>query len=556
MKKQLINFISKICYLLPIVVIFVVSKYNLLYYIQSDDYQMNYISMGGISGSPDEHLVFIKSIFGYITRFLYNINSNINWFGLIYIILIVVFTYILLLVLSLHFDNRVALVLSLVFEIISICWLTFTTIAYFSVAVGLIAVIEGVIRNNEKIKKYILLISGVLLITCGFALRSTAMVTGTLLALPVLIISANKLIRVKTFYFALIGIVLLIGAVQIIDNGSYESKMWRDYKAFNNARAQVVDYPIEEYKDNEVAYKKLSMSKNDVNCMKRWIFADKQIFSTNKLEQVVKSTKATTRYNLKISQILKDLLTIKETYIALIIAILLMLLCSSKKARIMIVLQILFVYGLVTSLIILNRSLPRVYIPVFIIGVLYLFFIYLFDRKNEDIALNKKKKIIMGISLLLIAISTVVYVNMYRGKVSDRKIAETNFKDLRQYIINHQDVAFASNDIYNVMNYQSVMNIKAQKPYINLMNTGHWNTYDEAYYKQVNKYNLSYKDRLLIDIAKDKNVFFIDCGINKTPRMINTEIFIKEHTNKNIKVIPIKTFKKEYYRLYSIEFAQ
>ena len=556
MKDKLINCISKICYLFPIIVTFVVSKCNLLYYIQSDDYQMNYISMGGISGSPDEHLVFIKSIYGYITRFLYNINSNVNWFGLIYIILIIVFTYTLLLVLSLHFDNRVALVLSLVFEIISICWLTFTTIAYFSVAVGLIAVIEGVIINDEKIKKYILLILGVLLIVCGFALRSTAMVTGTLLALPVLIISANKLIRVKTFYLVLIGIVLLIGVVQIVDHSSYESKMWSEYKAFNNARAQVVDYPIEEYKDNEVAYKKISMSKNDVDCMKNWIFADKEIFSTNKLEQVAKSTKLTTRYNLKIPRILKDLLTIKETYIALIIAILLVLLCSSKKQKIMIALQILFLYGLVTSLIIMNRSLPRVYIPVFVIGVLYLFFIYLLGRKNEDIAINKKKKVFMCISLLSIAISTAIYINMYKDKVSDRKIAETNFKDLRQYIINHKDLAFVSNDIFNVMNYQSVMDVKTQKPYINLMNIGHWNSYDEVYYKQVNKYNLSYKDRLLIDIAKDKNVLFIDSSINKTPRMINTEIFIREHTNKNIKVIPIKTFRKEKSILYSVGFTR
>ena len=553
MNNKLIKIIEKICYLLPIIVIVVASKCNVLYYIQSDDYQMNYISMGGITGTPDEHLVFIKSFLGVITRFLYNINSQINWFGLIYIIVILLFTYSFFLVMSIHINNRIALIASLVLEIITICWLTFTTIAYFCIAIGIMAIIEGIINKSNKYKKYTLIIAGVLLVVCSYTLRSTAMITGLLLALPVLIISANKLIRSKELYVALVGIVLLISVVQIIDNKSYDSKMWKEYKSFNSARSQVVDYPIEDYKDNEKIYKELSLSENDVNCIKHWIFADKKVFSTNKVLKVAKSTKMNTRYNLKIQSILNELLKMKETYIVLVLSVILILLCYSKKQKILIALQIIFVYGLATSLIILNRSLARVYIPIFVIGVLYIFFIYYFDQKKTDETMNKKKKILLGASILLISVSTAFYVNMYKEKVSEKKTVETEFKYLRQYILDHKDVVFVSNDIFNIMNYQSVLDVKAPQPYMNLMNMGHWNIYDDAYYKQVNKYDLSYKDRLLMDIAKDKNVLFIDSSTKKTQRMIDTVTFISEHTNKKIIIKPIKTFEKS--RLYSISLA-
>lgn len=556
MSNKLIIIIEKICYLLPVIFIVMVSKCNFLYYIQSDDYQMNYISMGGITGVPDEHLVFIKSIYGIITRFLYNINPKINWFGLIYIIIILVLIYTMFLVLSAHINTRVALILSLVLEIITICLLTFTTIAYFCIAVGLMAIIEGVIKEGDKLKKFTLLFAGVFLVVCSYTLRSTAMITGLLLALPALIISANKLIRTKEFYVTLIGIAIFISIVIIIDNKSYDSKMWKEYKTFNSVRTQVVDYPIDEYKDNEQVYKKLSMSENDVNCIKDWIFADKKVFSTDKLSKVANSTKLTTRYNLKFQNILKNFLKTKETYILLAISILLVSLCARQKQKLIIVLQAIITYGSVLSLIVLNRFLPRVYIPIFIVGALNVCFIYLIGNEKTNKTMNKKKIILLISVFLVISISTTLYLNMYKGKVNKRKVVETEFRDLRQYILNHKDVVFISDYMFYIVNYQSVLDINAPKPYINLMNIGHWNIYDEAYYKQVNEYKLSYKDRLLIDIANDKNVLFIDGSVKKTRQMIETEIFIREHTNKKIKVVPIKKFGKSNSRIYSIEYMR
>ena len=60
-----------------------------IYYIQCDDYQMNLIANGTFSGKYDEHLVFIKSFYGFIIKILNELSSAINWFGLLLLVFII-----------------------------------------------------------------------------------------------------------------------------------------------------------------------------------------------------------------------------------------------------------------------------------------------------------------------------------------------------------------------------------------------------------------------------------------------------------------------------------
>ena len=89
MNKNIKKFSRIILELIPLCIVVLGYLLGRIYFIQSDDYEMNYIAGGGLHGKPDEHLIFIKSIYGYITKNLYSVFHNVNWFGIGYLFVLV-----------------------------------------------------------------------------------------------------------------------------------------------------------------------------------------------------------------------------------------------------------------------------------------------------------------------------------------------------------------------------------------------------------------------------------------------------------------------------------
>lgn len=524
--------------ILPFLIMMLGCIFDWIYYIQSDDYEINYISMGGISGEPNEHIVFIKSILGYVLKGLYNIYSGINWFGLVYLLLILICVYILFFIFKKYIKFCYALMISIIVEVVVLCWLTFTVIAYLCIVTAGLLFMEMLLGKEKNLKTDILSGGGtVFLFMCGFVIREDAFKSGLILLIPFLVFFIGNIRKKVGIIVALLSLVCIIGIFGI-EEKAYESDVWQNYKEYNSLRAATTDFPINDYDDCKTEYAELNISRNDYNGLQNWIFADKEVFSVKTLQKISDNTKIENKYELNIFKVVIEMLMTKEFWIFIMFSVLMIYL--SEKHRKYQVIESLFTLGVVAILFVINRALLRVYVPIYLVGILCMLYVYIKDCYKSTI--NKKKKLIQVLLVFIMLMPTLAYSFMAYNNVKVKEERKIQYAQEREYVHKNQDKFFVVSTMIDLMQYQPVLKISESEPFINVRDVGHWSMYNDTYYKQAELYKFKEKDRLLMNIAENDNFVYIH---NTTHSMFPEIIkqYIEEHSGKKIGAEKIYEFK-------------
>ena len=537
-----------ILFVIPLIVLMIGIKCNMIYYVQSDDYWMNNISWGGFSGNPSEHIVFVKCIIGHFLKALYNIYSYPNWYGLYYLCIGLLCVYVVMLVLKKYVSFQVSVFVACFLEVLILLWLTFTVLAYMCTLIA-VMVLFSIEESNTKKNKFSKYLVACFLMINAYILRDDAFFTGILLIVPLIIFEIKS--KIKALLLFAIICILGISGISICEKLTYGSEIWKNYKDYNSLRSANVDFPIDEYEDNKNLYDRIGMSKNDVNCLKNWIFADKDVFSEENLREIAKNTKVCTRYNYNpISIILK----MKEYPIAIIYAFLFLVLSlcfvkTSNNARKLQILQLLFMFGAIGALFVINRPVDRVIVPMGIVGTLSVYYMHIKENTNS----LEYGKLIVPIICAVSSIMLVTGICMYATYIK-KSNWDSNYEEEREYIWNHTDTLFVVERMHPYTQHQPVTKVNRTKPFLNMMDIGHWRIYNDDYYQIVEKYNLKYKENILLDLVENDNVLFLYEHQNDANAQKMVKTFLEEHTGRKIKVNIIKKFAKTDDILYKFEY--
>lgn len=522
--------------------IIVLFKYMLgnIYYAMNDDYAMDYISQGKYGNGYDEHLVFINAIIGKAIKALYSVSENINWFAMIYLIIVIAIFSVLFYVFWNKFDNILILPFIGLIEIVVLEQFTFTVIAYMCILTSILYFVYAIGKKEISCIDYFISISFFVL---GVMVRNTTVLTASILAFPLIIYGIIQSKNKKSIIIVVCGCVICTIFANLYDEYCYKDSLWKEFKEYNSA-LRIIDYPLEDIKENNQLLEKNNLSENDIECFSKWIFADKEIFAKEKLIDLYNNNALSNKYNFNIIEIIKQMLVIKQNYILLAFAILSMLVIEKKG--------IPYIFGamsttcaMIAALIFRNRLVLRVMIPIYLIGFCISLYFTLRYIKKE-----KVKKCSMALLIVSLLISSVYFINGYKVGVKKKENRE-NYSVVREYIQNNQDILYLTTTVMLdiIQSNHSILEKGKSTDQYNIMPVGGWSTYSGKYYAQTERYHISNPERLILSLVYNDNVQYIGSTYDTTQTQLIIK-FIEEHTGGKVVSKTVKLFENEKIAVY------
>lgn len=181
-----------VCIVLPSLILCALVFGKYIHYTIADDYLLNFVSMGGTSGVANEHLIFVNAIIGYMAKALYSIWSSVNWYGALYLLLILLCAYSLLYILNKYTSFIKAVVISILIELFMLFFASFTILAYICMGVAFVGYIDYITVKKDK-NKWVQMIGIIILFIFGYMMRSGALFSFILLGIPLLVFSGKEI---------------------------------------------------------------------------------------------------------------------------------------------------------------------------------------------------------------------------------------------------------------------------------------------------------------------------------------------------------------------------
>lgn len=497
---------------------------------------MNNIARGFFDGKPDEHLLFVDSAFGFITKALYSITLSVNWYALLYMIIILLCAVSAIRIIGKRINYYIALLVALTLESMCIYWFTFTVLAYTCAVLGVLELISN-LKESKSISKYIgNCCFGVLFLAIGFITRSNAFFSSVIMLLPIICVGIKKQINIKRTVAAVLATILIVLAFGMFNSATYDTNLWKEQKEFSVARSNVIDYPVTSYGDDESFYKKIKYSKNDLECATNWCFGDKTVFNTSKYNKIVKNTPFTTRYCVYpksyVKVIKKYVFALTWLSLILFIALGIAAIVMGKKKWLLII-QGIFILGTVWLTFFVNRPLPRIVVPVLVLGMISIAFIFVEEKENESISIKRFSwgfGIAMAIMLAFFTIKTISNSKYFKVNYQTKQATVTD------YVNKHKDALYICQSKTDLLYNTPINDMVGDEECTNLMQAGDQDIYNSAYYNQLKALGVEsqYLDRLLMNLVKrDKTYLIVD--EEKDSEFIKmVQTYLSEHTGRQI----------------------
>lgn len=542
--EQICNFIKailkkrKICStILSLFIMFCVYVVGNFYYIQCDDYLMNYINWGKCSNSLDEKIVFINVIIGKIIKFFYSLNDQINWFAIFELATVIIVCSMLMYIFWQILDKIYGVVIIGAIEIFIICNLTFTVLAYICTATAIIYWMYILNARRKYGTKDVLIISCLFILGVmyrkGFPLNNV-LITTIVVMIPILLYNIRSLLNKKNIFVGILLIILMM-IVGLYDTSQYSDSAWEKYYAANGS---VLDYPLIDYEKNKNELADLGFSQNDIAGLEYWIFADNEVFSIQKMEALSHLNPLENKYEINLVQITLKMLKTIYNYIFLLF-VLLCVFIAGKKERKYIIGTAFMTYLMIVALIVRNRLVNRVMFPLFIVGAItILFFICYTTEKNKD----TWKKVLVIMLCIITGISSARA--LYNHNNLDRLNTQSNEKhaEIMKYVNGHKDILFVQCSMLRiyVTGNKPILCIGDEYNQENMISLGDWDLYTSTYYYKMKKYNVKHPNRIILSLAENENMQFI---FEKDRKVFDIIIkYLEEHTGKKVITKTIKKF--------------
>ncbi len=184
--------------------------------------------------------------------------------------------------------------------------------------------------------------------------------------------------------FVAIGLsVVAVMAAVAYDGWHYRSDpAWREFMAYNRARARIHDLPIVNYEHNtRFFFDRIGWSYTDWGMFTNWFFTDRETFSRERLEAILNRFEGSTWSRAKSPQYLSDSLRPISVFPPLVYANLLLAVALAAGSRLRVVLVVAAAYLVLHSLLTLFSAyakLPvRVVLPAYFSAVVVAFYVVL-----------------------------------------------------------------------------------------------------------------------------------------------------------------------------------
>lgn len=259
-------------------------------YESNDDLAMMMIVNGVQEGTPSEFLIFSSILLGYVLKWLYQLSNGVSWYTL-YILAthIVAMTAILLSFLRQRASREslcAFLLLFLFFETPLLLKLQFTSTAILAGASGLFLLLYGNPPHRRSSRLVCALGTG--LVVLAALIRVQSLLVSLILLLPAIVLKlAHGNVR-RIVQSLGLAFVLAAGSVAF---GSWlfaRDDGWRTFQEYNIVRGKLIDFPQLEYAENaKYFFNRLGWSRNDYNMFRMWFFADTELYSMEKLSNLL-----------------------------------------------------------------------------------------------------------------------------------------------------------------------------------------------------------------------------------------------------------------------------
>ena len=557
----MVKFIKKYYFIfLPIVVTALMLLFHAVRYIINDDIGMLKIAESFNTNAHSEHLVFISVILGYLLKFLYNIIPNVNWFITLYLV-VLNFAFMALYGIVKKFGSRlIGIAVVLCAQIYFLFNLTFTSISFICSIAGMLWLFVFVSKLEKKSIKHII-IGGALILLAFMMRRGDTFYFTILLFVPVIVFSFIKK-RNSVAVLALIVLIctcsnyLVIG-VQNAYNSTIPPEVY--FSEFRKYRAAANDGGEFNYERHTTELQEAGLTENDYYFLKRWVFGDKKIFSSEAMKAVAESRDFDEKYNTNIKEIIKNILK-QETVLVLLIVLFLLTIINficNKESRLEPLVMYAFTMAAFGYLYFRRRGIQRVAAPVLFCGIILALTVFL---KNYDYLIKDKlgklvNKNVINAAICLVCIAGIVGTTgfCYReARAFDRKAEKT--EEIVDYIEDNSNYIYVCDASANAEYMVKFNNQNILKPYANRkfkLNSflGTWTMYTYYYYDMLNNMGFGeYCDNL-------NNVLLRDdvCFVTKRMSPKRVERYFKENFKIKVKHKVVKRF--DNYVIYKFSKA-
>ena len=518
-------------------------KHFPIFYDINDDTTMRNIASGAYTGEPDGHVVFIKYALGCVISGLYGLISSIDWYGTVLFSLhfICLMFVICRVMKALREKSKLLLCLSgvIIFIMIDISNIVsnfqFTTTAAVCGATALFLFIS--MPKGQQSKDFVLSCLPIgFLVTVSFCIRDKVLLMMVPAAIVVWIYrmieekdTKGAVRRYIVFCFSVMAALL---AVVLVERAAYSSEEWKDYRKFNSARSEILDYyGYPDYETHQEAYDKIGISKEEYDLlinntlnfsseltMQKYIelaVYSKAVYEkANPItERLGESVKNTIYYTMNI-------MASGKTSIVLIIYFFLLLFgLIHKRYKMVLSLIIIFVCREAVYLypIMLNRFLPRIYDSLLLCDYAVAAGYLLHSGVLHKLALPKNKISSMTVAVILGMIGVSTYLSYYDyrnagGEDVDGIVNEycTKNKLNGRYLLDSSGFTVGRDNFV----------FRSESPYINYLTMYGWSCNSELYLEKAEKMNMKERDSALLD----EDVFLIATSVPNESGLVNAII--------------------------------
>jgi len=381
-------------------------------YAVSDDFAMQVIADGTLSGIPSPNLYSTSTKVGLVLNVLYSYNNSFNWYY-IYILL----SYLLFIMLSnyllLNVSNKNTVFKIVIFNLLmclALLKLQFTTIAILLSFLAFLFFLSY-IRLNKISHFYI----GVSL------LIYSALIRFEVLYVYIFIFSIQTLyffiVKKKFIQTIMIGLIFIVMTVNVIyEQNQISSIVGFDFDNFVKNTELIIDNPN---KIDSIKFSDVGLNKYSYALLENYFFIDSEVYNHEAISKLAKGNTGLRGINEMLSILA---FTIYKNWFILILLIVLPYFIKIEKTdkTIVLITKALIVFLLI-FLIIFVRLPPHVSFPLFLIY----FSVHIFFG---EITFNKKAYFAFSLILFLYIISFTQSQteNSYKVKLSNEFIELTN----------------------------------------------------------------------------------------------------------------------------------
>ena len=477
-----------------------------LFYLYGDDYLLNYIANGSFGEELSDHLIFLKYPLGVLLRFFYRLFPSVNWYEVLLIAaLALAFGVIHACILSLS-RHPAAIICSLICNAVAVpLFLTFTVSAFLSACAGFALVYVTVRTQNScgdeekygKVRLFLRLLFGVLLILLGFCIRDNCLVPAAGLAFPSCILLLKKretrLAVLKQGALAAVLLAALLFGTLLVEKAAYRDPAWQSFLSYNDARSLYLDYPEVNYDTFTAEYTDAGLTMEEWLLLHRWTFAEKKTFSEQLYRDIAAITRRAYSTDFRFRS-LKSAFTSAPFPALLLFPLLLLLLfflTDRSFQRWEGCLTLIVLYGLLVYLAFFRmRFLLRVTVPIVMCAVVFL------SLSSKELSRGKKSYISLAV---LCAAAVVLLVNFHAGYLTSvaslrsTKAAE-GYRPLREEIDSHPERTYAVESpifVYLFFWGHTVDEIRRTDVFSHVFRTGSWDSFSPRYYELAKRAGIS-----------------------------------------------------------------